>query len=33
MTENEPSRPTPLGIYDKPGRDPISGIEVSAGLD
>jgi type II secretory pathway pseudopilin PulG len=31
MTENDPAHPTPLGIYDKPGRDPISGIEVIAG--
>jgi hypothetical protein len=30
MTAKDTARPTPLGIYDKPGRDSISGIEVVA---
>ena len=30
MTDKETTRPTPLGIYDKPRRDAISGIEVAA---
>jgi hypothetical protein len=30
MTEQETNRPTQLGIYDKPNRDAVSGIEVIA---
>lgn len=28
--QKEQSRPTPLGIYDKPQRNAITGIEIAA---